>query len=169
MVIECKDANADLKARAWQIAANVPDPEIPVITLGELGILRDVVIDEEGRACIHLTPTYSGCPAVQVIEEDVADALKVQGINNCIVRVISPPWTTDWITKSGRKKLTAYGIAPPKMSSDIKPALFSQDNPDCPRCKSSKTKLISQFGSTPCKSHFQCLNCQEPFDYFKCL
>lgn len=153
----------------WQIASGVPDPEIPVISLGELGIVRGVSVNDQGHALVQLTPTYSGCPAVQVIEDSVVEAVENKGISCAIERVISPPWTTDWISQAGRDKLKAYGIAPPDKSSSAKPALFAVDTPHCPRCDSSQTKLISQFGSTPCKSHFQCEACSEPFDYFKCL
>ncbi len=159
----------NLKTQAWLIACEVPDPEIPAINLGELGIVRDVEIDAQGIAVIKLTPTYSGCPAVQVIEAAVSLALEKEGIPHRIERVISPPWTTDWISEIGRKKLKDYGIAPPKKSGNEKPRLFTVETPQCPKCESCKTKLISQFGSTPCKAHYQCENCMEPFDYFKCI
>jgi len=169
MVILTSRSNTELENLAWKIAGNVPDPEIPVITLGDLGIVRGVNIDETGRAVIMLTPTYSGCPAVQMIEDNVLAALQNAGIAASIKRVFSPPWTTDWISEEGREKLRAYGIAPPKNSSTAKPALFEIDTPACPRCESLKTALVSQFGSTPCKAHYVCKNCREPFDYFKCL
>ena len=169
MVTLKEHINTDLEQRVWQIASNVPDPEIPVISLGELGIVRAVEIDQAGNATVQLTPTYSGCPAVQVIEDNVVAALDKAGIAGRVERVIFPPWTTDWISDAGREKLTAYGIAPPKKSSRNKPALFERDEPHCPRCNSPQTNLISQFGSTPCKAHYQCSACREPFDYFKCL
>jgi len=154
---------------AWEIATKVPDPEIPVLTLGDLGVVRAIETVKDGRLVVKLSPTYSGCPAVQVIEDNVKAALKTKGFDCRIERSISPPWTTDWISEEGREKLIAYGIAPPKISSGKKPALFERDNPDCPKCKSGNTSLVSQFGSTPCKAHYQCDNCHEPFDYFKCL
>jgi len=154
---------------AWQIAEKVPDPEIPVLTLGDLGIVRGVETENDGTLVVKLSPTYSGCPAVQVIEDNVSAALEKMGFTCRIERVISPPWTTDWISKEGRQKLVDYGIAPPRVSSGKKPALFERDNPDCPKCSSGNTRLISQFGSTPCKAHYQCLDCHEPFDYFKCI
>ncbi len=159
----------NLKTQAWLIACGVPDPEIPAVNLGELGIVRDVEIDAQGVAVVKLTPTYSGCPAVQVIEETVSLALEKEGIPHRIERVISPPWTTDWISEIGRKKLKDYGIAPPQKSGNEKPRLFAVETPHCPKCDSNQTKLISQFGSTPCKAHYQCENCMEPFDYFKCI
>ena len=154
---------------AWQIARQVPDPEIPVLTLGDLGIVRGIETKQDGTLLVKLSPTYSGCPAVQMIEDNVSAALKKEGFNCKIERTLSPPWTTDWISEEGREKLIAYGIAPPRVSSGKKPALFERDNPDCPKCKSGNTSLVSQFGSTPCKAHYQCANCHEPFDYFKCL
>ena len=169
MVVMAQKPVSLVEDQIWQIASNVPDPEIPVITIGELGIVRAVTLDEEGRATVSLTPTYSGCPAVQVIEENVHTALAEAGINAQVKRVIYPPWTTDWISQSGRKKLTACGIAPPVKSSASKPGLFQREAPHCPRCNSSATVLISQFGSTPCKSHYRCESCLDPFDYFKCL
>ncbi|MCF6321928.1 MAG: phenylacetate-CoA oxygenase subunit PaaJ [Rhizobiaceae bacterium] len=159
----------ELENLIWKIAEEIPDPEIPVIPLGDLGIVRGVEIDERGRALIKLTPTYSGCPAIQLIEDTVRTALENAGIVAAIERVISPPWTTDWISKAGREKLRAYGIAPPQKTSSSKPALFESDTPRCPRCDSIKTQLVSQFGSTPCKAHYVCKSCREPFDYFKCL
>lgn len=160
---------SNLEQTARIIAENIPDPEIPVITLGDLGIVRDVFVDKDGVARVQLTPTYSGCPAIQVIEDDVCAALEEAGITCQIERVISPPWTTDWISEEGKEKLRAYGIAPPTKCAKSNSALFQHDTPDCPRCGSDNTDLISQFGSTPCKSHYQCNNCSEPFDYFKCL
>lgn len=158
---------SDLARRAFQVAAQVPDPEIPVLTLEDLGILRGV--DEaEGKAIVRLSPTYSGCPATAAIELSVASALEEAGIPARIDRVLSPPWTTDWITEAGRAKLTAYGIAPPV--SGGKATLFGEA-PDvpCPRCGATQTERVSEFGSTPCKAHWRCRACGEPFDYFKCI
>ena len=156
------------RSRAWAIAAAVPDPEIPCVTVADLGILRDVELDD-GIAIARVTPTYSGCPAVLAIEMAVEAALLDAGFEAKVERVFSPPWTTDWITKEGREKLRAYGIAPPQQSSNSKMALFGESVIECPRCGSSQTTKISEFGSTPCKAHYQCDACAEPFDYFKCL
>lgn len=169
MVSEAPGNTRSLEQQVWQIASDVPDPEIPVVTLGDLGIVRDVIVEKDGVAIVKLTPTYSGCPAVQMIEDSVRDAVHAAGFKCQVERVISPSWTTDWISENGREKLRAYGIAPPVRKSGAKPQLFERDSPQCPRCKSDNTKLISQFGSTPCKAHFQCEACLEPFDYFKCL
>lgn len=139
--------------------AEIPDPEIPVLTITDLGIVRDVVCDD--GVTVSLTPTYSGCPATEVIEASVAAALEDRGVMNVEVRrVLSPPWTTDWISEEGRRKLRVYGIAPPER----------RDRPiACPRCESDNTEIISEFGSTACKASYRCLDCLEPFEYFKCL
>jgi len=160
---------SDKRARAWYVAASVLDPEIPVVTVEELGILRGVDININGTVVAKLTPTYSGCPAVQVIEDAVKDALEADGFQAKIERVLSPPWTTDWISEDGLSKLKAYGIAPPEKTSRSKRALFSKIAVGCPNCNSNETRLVSEFGSTACKAHYQCLACKEPFDYFKCL
>ena len=160
---------ADLdRSRAWAVAAAVPDPEIPCVTVADLGILRDVEL-QDGVAVAKVTPTYSGCPAVLAIEMAVEAALLNAGYEARIERVFSPPWTTDWITEEGREKLRAYGIAPPQESGNSKMALFGETVVECPRCGSSQTSKISEFGSTPCKAHYRCDACAEPFDYFKCL
>jgi ring-1,2-phenylacetyl-CoA epoxidase subunit PaaD len=158
---------SDLATRARAVAGAVPDPEIPVVTLEDLGILRGV--DEaEGTAVVRLSPTYSGCPATAAIELAVSAALAEAGIPARIDRVLSPPWTTDWITEEGREKLRAYGIAPPV--SGGKATLFGE-GPEvpCPRCGATDTERVSEFGSTPCKAHWRCRACGEPFDYFKCF
>ena len=155
--------------RAWNIAANVLDPEVPAVTVAELGILRSVDIDSDGRVIAKLTPTYSGCPAVLAIETLVRETLENAGYAVKIERVLSPAWTTDWITDEGLAKLKAYGIAPPEKTSKNKRTLFSSPTVACPVCDSSETQLISEFGSTACKAHYQCKACNEPFDYFKCL
>ncbi|MEP1442789.1 MAG: 1,2-phenylacetyl-CoA epoxidase subunit PaaD [Hyphomicrobiales bacterium] len=155
--------------RAYQVAASVLDPEIPVLTIEDLGILRDVKIDDDGRAVADLTPTYSGCPAVLAIELAVETALRTAGFDPVINRVISPAWTTDWITDEGRKKLTAYGIAPPVKGENSKRSLFGETVVTCPRCQSSETEKVSEFGSTACKALYRCTSCAEPFDYFKCI
>jgi ring-1,2-phenylacetyl-CoA epoxidase subunit PaaD len=145
------------------------DPEVPVLTIVDLGVLRNVeVIGETVK--ITITPTYSGCPAMKRIEDDIIELLKEKGIDKVEVDlVLSPAWTTDWLSESGKRKLKEYGIAPPVDEVD-KSVLFA-DPPTvpCPKCDSKYTKMISQFGSTACKAHYQCQDCLEPFDYFKCL
>lgn len=154
--------------QAWLVAAAVPDPELPCVTVAELGILREVYLEGDvAVACV--TPTYSGCPAVQFIEEAIADALRGAGYEARIKRVISPPWTTDWITGEGREKLRAFGITPPAKTSNSKRALFGETVVECPRCGAENTEKLSEFGSTPCKAQYRCKACQEPFDYFKCI
>ena len=156
------------RARAWKAAASVPDPEVPCVTVADLGILRDVTVDG-ATATAKLTPTYSGCPAVLAIELAVEAALRDAGFDPQIERVMQPPWTTDWITEEGREKLRAYGIAPPVKGSQSKRALFGDPVVACPRCASTDTEKLSEFGSTACKAHWRCRACLEPFDYFKCL
>jgi ring-1,2-phenylacetyl-CoA epoxidase subunit PaaD len=157
----------DLRQRAWDAAASVVDPEIPVLTIADLGVLRGVAITERGVE-VAITPTYSGCPAMGVIALEVELALERAGIGPARVRtVLSPAWTTDWLTEAGREKLAAYGIAPPPRTSSRR-ALFGVECVICPRCGSSDTKLISEFGSTACKSLWRCRLCAEPFDHFKC-
>jgi ring-1,2-phenylacetyl-CoA epoxidase subunit PaaD len=155
-------------ARAWAAAAAVPDPEVPCVTVADLGILRAVDI-EDGVAVAKVSPTYSGCPAVVAIELAIEAALREAGFEPRIERVLSPAWTTDWITSEGREKLRAFGIAPPVNSSNSKMALFGETVVNCPRCGSSDTHKVSEFGSTPCKAHYTCKACAEPFDYFKCI
>ena len=154
-------------AQAWAAAAAVPDPEVPCVTVADLGILRDVRIEGD-VAVASVTPTYSGCPAVLAIELAIEAALREAGFDARIERVLSPAWTTDWITPEGREKLRAYGIAPPEGPAG-KAALFEVPQVTCPRCASRDTVRISEFGSTACKAQYQCRACAEPFDYFKCI
>ena len=155
--------------RAWAAAAAVLDPEVPAVTVAELGILRAVDIDDQGRAVAQVTPTYSGCPAVLAIELAIEAALRQAGFDPVIERVLAPAWTTDWITEAGREKLRAYGIAPPVVGSSSKRALFGEITVACPRCASTQTSKLSEFGSTACKAQYRCDACHEPFDYFKCI
>ena len=153
----------------WKYLEEVSDPEIPVLTINDLGIVRKV--EWEGDVCkVTITPTYSGCPAMKRIEDDIIEKLNEKGIEKVEVDlVLSPAWSTDWITENGRQKLLEYGIAPPQDEVD-KSVLFAEPTKvPCPKCGSSDTKMISQFGSTACKAHYQCNTCMEPFDYFKCL
>lgn len=151
---------------AW--LAEVPDPEIPVVSICDLGIVRDVSVN--GAVQVSLAPTYSGCPATEVIEQSVIDALNERGIAEVrIRRVLSPAWTTDWISESGREKLRAYGIAPPASGGSKRELLFGERIVACPRCDSTDTECVSEFGSTACKAAYRCRACLEPFEYFKCL
>lgn len=158
-----------LRRRAWDAAAQVCDPEIPVLTIADLGVLRSVEIAEDGAVEVAITPTYSGCPAMDVIGVDVELALLKAGLDKVRIRhVLAPAWTTDWMSEEGRAKLLAYGIAPPAATSSRR-ALFGDDAAACPRCGSERTQKISEFGSTACKSLWRCLACREPFDHFKCI
>ncbi|MBO6604619.1 MULTISPECIES: 1,2-phenylacetyl-CoA epoxidase subunit PaaD [Paracoccaceae] len=154
--------------RAWAAAAAVPDPEVPCVTVEDLGILRRVEL-VDGVAVAQVTPTYSGCPATMAIEMAIEVALRDAGFDVRIERVLSPPWTTDWITEAGREKLRAYGIAPPVEAAGSVRALFGEVAVACPRCGSGDTEKISEFGSTACKAQYRCRACAEPFDYFKCI
>lgn len=158
------------KAQIEQWLNDVTDPEIPVLTVLDMGVVRDIRIFAE-EVVIDITPTYTGCPAMDVIARDIKDRLKKEGLEHVEVReVLSPSWTTDWLTEAGKKKLEEYGIAPPADESGDKRALFGkQPVVRCPQCKSENTVRISQFGSTACKALYQCNDCKEPFDYFKCL
>ncbi|NUQ26547.1 MAG: phenylacetate-CoA oxygenase subunit PaaJ [Saprospiraceae bacterium] len=154
----------------WDILEAVADPEIPVLTINDLGIVRDVQLHSDGSVEVIITPTYSGCPAMQMIEVNIKAALQENGYEQVkVTSVLSPAWTTDWMTESGRQKLKTYGIAPPEPGSADKGALFGEERRiACPHCGSGNTRLVSQFGSTPCKAMYQCRECLEPFDYFKC-
>ena len=165
------DADQTGAERVWALLAGVPDPEIPVISICELGIVRAVRLNED-RVEVEVTPTYSGCPATEVIAADIRSALAAGGFSDSTVNtVLSPPWTTDAMTEPGRAKLRAYGIAPPGpvMGGTLQPVRFVARTVQCPQCGSEKTERIAQFGSTPCKSLFRCRACGEPFDYFKPL
>ena len=144
----------------WSWLECVPDPEIPVISVVDLGVVRDVQWDGE-KLCITITPTYSGCPAMAVIALDIKTEMAKHGIDTVELKTkIAPAWTTDWLSEKGRSKLEEYGIAPPQ----------SAGTPErCPNCKSDRVEKVSQFGSTPCKAQWRCLECLEPFDYFKCI
>lgn len=161
----------------WTWLAEVPDPEIPVVSVTELGIVRDVGY-EGGQLVVAVTPTYSGCPATAVIDLMIEEKLREKGVRNLrLERRLSPPWTTDWVTQDARDKLKSFGIAPPVdgTASDGKSSraarLSGASGPDvaCPRCGSTDTERVSQYGSTPCKAAWRCRACLEPFDYFKCI
>ncbi len=156
--------------RIFEILSQVTDPEIPVLTIEDLGVIRNVNLLEDGLVEVVITPTYSGCPAMDMIEVNIRAALQEAGISKVrIKQVLHPAWTTDWISEEGKRKLKAYGIAPPVAENPDKSALF-QDAPEveCPLCGSKDTEMLSAFGSTPCKAQYRCKACREPFDYFKC-
>ena len=154
----------------WDILSNVTDPEVPVLTITDLGIVREVRMDDE-QLEIVITPTYSGCPAMDMITVNIRIALLSHGFNNVkITTVLSPAWTTDWMSEEGKEKLKAYGIAPPNPKQQVcRDDLFVPDEAvECPHCQSYHTHRVSEFGSTACKALYQCDDCREPFDYFKC-
>ncbi len=149
------------------MAGAVVDPEIPVLSIADLGVLRDVTV-ADGRVEIAITPTYSGCPAMNMIALEIEIAVEKAGLGPAVVKtVLSPAWTTDWMTEDGRRKLREYGIAPPVKGGGRR-ALFGEDEVACPQCGATDTAEIAAFGSTSCKSLWQCRRCREPFDYFKC-
>jgi len=158
------------ESNIWDLLNNVNDPEIPVLSVIDLGIVRQVKVT--GNAVeVTITPTYSGCPAMHRIESDIRDVLVAQGWSEVKIRTaLQPAWTTDWLTESGKKKLKAYGIAPPNNTHAVcHIELFQQDEAvQCPRCGSYHTQLVSRFASTACKALYKCNDCREPFDYFKC-
>ena len=157
------------KEEVLNILEKVCDPEIPVLSIIDLGIVREVRIDQN-QVEVVITPTYTGCPAMDMIEVNIKASLQEAGIERPqITTVISPAWTTDWLSENGKKKLLEYGIVPPKGSSKSKRALFDEgDKIECPQCNSPETEMLSQFGSTACKAQYRCKSCLEPFDYFKC-
>jgi len=166
MVIAMFD-DTELRKRAWDVVASVVDPEIPVLTIADLGVLRDVTIDD-GRVEVTITPTYSGCPAMNMIALEIELALEREGFRDSRIRtVLAPAWTTDWMSEEGRRKLREYGIAPPQAASSRR-VLFGVDQVACPQCGSTDTEVLSEFGSTSCKALWRCKKCREPFDYFKC-
>jgi ring-1,2-phenylacetyl-CoA epoxidase subunit PaaD len=162
--------DARLRQRALDVAAQVVDPEIPVLTIADLGVLRDARVAADGAVEVDITPTYSGCPAMNMIALQVEVALAGAGFARPRVRtVLSPAWTTDWMSEAGRAKLRDYGIAPPAARAGRR-ALFGEEAaPACPRCGSGDTTKLSEFGSTACKALWRCESCREPFDAFKCL
>lgn len=174
-------------AQVWAWLADVADPEIPVISVVDLGIVRDVQLNSDGTCIVTITPTYSGCPAMQVIADAVTAALRDHGLARVELRTqLSPAWTTDWMSAEGKAKLKDYGIAPPAqqvvdisglsrgtggataLAGAVRRGVRAKPQVACPLCGSSHTENTSQFGSTPCKALYKCLDCREPFDYFKC-
>ncbi len=159
------------KDKIWNLLEEIPDPEIPVLSIHDLGIVRK--IDEiNDEIIVTITPTYSGCPAMNQFEADIVTTLNKYGYARVSIKTTyDPPWTTDWLSEEAKKKLQDYGIAPPEQKTTDKNALLVDDRKSvtCPQCMSKSSKMISQFGSTACKSLYQCNDCMEPFDYFKCI
>ena len=156
--------------KIWSLLEDVCDPEIPVLSIIDLGIVRDINLNED-EVEVVITPTYSGCPAMDIISMEIRFKLIASGYKKTrVTQVLSPAWTTDWMSEAGREKLKVYGIAPPNPKQVVcETALFALEEAiQCPRCNSYHTELISQFGSTACKALYRCLDCKEPFDYFKC-
>jgi ring-1,2-phenylacetyl-CoA epoxidase subunit PaaD len=152
----------------WKLMKDVNDPEIPVLSVIDLGIVRDIKLNDN-EVEVFITPTYSGCPAMDVISMNIRMALLKEGFSTIkITQQLSPAWTTDWMSNEGKDKLKSYGIAPPVGKSFDKKYLEEELKVECPLCHSENTKLLSQFGSTACKALYQCNDCLEPFDYFKC-
>ena len=157
-----------LRARALAAVSEVTDPELPVLTIADLGVLRGVT-ERDGAVEVEITPTYSGCPAMNAIALEVELALARAGIEGRVRTVLSPAWTTDWMSDDGRRKLREYGIAPPARDASAgRRALFGEERVACPRCGSESTERLAEFGSTSCKALWRCLACREPFDHFRC-
>ncbi len=166
--------SAITQQQVYDWLAAVTDPEVPVLTIEDLGIIRDVAIQElpesgDSEVTVTITPTYSGCPAMDAIAMNIRFALMNRGIRHVHIKnQLSPTWTTDWMTEEGKRKLKEYGIAPPQWKPADPLALFDSDEVSCPRCDSMDTELVSQFGATSCKALYRCLSCREPFEHFKC-
>ena len=169
MVEEKTNIDVTAEQKLWEILEDVKDPEVPVLSIIDLGIVRDIQISNN-QVDLIITPTYSGCPAMDVIQMDIRLKLLEKGYKNItITQSLSPAWTTDWMTEEGKRKLRAYGIAPPNPKQQFcSPEMFQQETVQCPRCNSFHTEVISRFGSTACKALYRCLDCKEAFDYFKC-
>jgi len=157
------------KESIYQLLAQVPDPEIPVVNIIEMGMIRDVIVTPK-KVEVFLCPTYSGCPAMDMIESMVKEKLLASGFFNVLVTLVyKPAWTTDWMNAQTKEKLRAFGIAPPVGKVLSKKSLLANETVACPQCRSENTKIKSMFGSTACKALYTCSDCLEPFDYFKCI
>jgi ring-1,2-phenylacetyl-CoA epoxidase subunit PaaD len=164
------EADTDIEQAVWRALGAVSDPEIPVLSIVDLGIVRRVTVRAGEPLRIALTPTYSGCPATEVIRAQVRATLAAHGFAAAVLEEeLTPPWTSQWLSEAGRAKLAAYGIAPPEEAVTSLRDLRPRRAVACPRCGSLATACVSEFGSTPCKAHHRCTSCAEPFDYFKCL
>ncbi len=162
-------ADAQIHPDLFPILKSIPDPEIPVLSIIDLGVVRHAELQDQ-NAVVDITPTYSGCPAMDVIGDDIKKALSEKGYNPKVNLILAPAWTTDWMTDEGKRALKTYGIAPPMDATSDKKALLGEEQViPCPQCESKNTKLLSQFASTACKAMFKCQDCEETFDYFKCL
>lgn len=162
---------SDVKDKIWSVLSTIPDPEVPAISITELGVVRKVELDGD-KVIVTITPTYTGCPAMKVFSDDIIAQLKKKGFSSVEIKtVFDPPWTTAWISDEAREKLRKYGIAPPIRGTEDKGELFASGPKvvPCPRCGSHHTYLKSQFGSTACKALYFCDDCVEPFEYFKCI
>lgn len=159
-----------VEREVWRLLTEVPDPEIPVLNVVELGIIRYVRSPDARQVEVGVSPTYTGCPATEVIRRSIEDKLQASGFSDVkVTSVLSPPWTSDWLSESGREKLEEYGIAPPAHAVGNPRHLFREPKVQCPRCSSSQTQRVSEFASTPCKALYRCVSCLEPFEYFKCI
>ena len=160
----------EIDPKIYSILKDVSDPEIPVLSIVDMGVVRSAKLLENNRVKVEITPTYSGCPAMDVIGDDVKKAFQDKGYQAEVKLILSPAWTTDWMTDEAKQALKEYGIAPPMDATSDKEALLGNKKIiECPQCSSTNTKLVSQFASTACKAMFKCEDCKEPFDYFKCL
>jgi len=159
-----------VEREVWRLLAAVPDPEIPILSVIELGVVRYVRDEQERGIAVGVSPTYTGCPATEVIQASIKARLHEAGYAAVRVdSVLSPPWTSDWLSESAREKLREYGIAPPAESVNSPRRLFGEPAVQCPRCSSAQTQRVSEFASTPCKALYRCTGCLEPFEYFKCI
>ncbi|WP_288385074.1 1,2-phenylacetyl-CoA epoxidase subunit PaaD [uncultured Acinetobacter sp.] len=160
-----------LNDTCWDILSQISDPEIPVLSITDLGMIRGVEINNQDEIIIKLTPTYSGCPATDLLKAEILSAFEQQGLSPAQVVIdLSQAWTTDWMTDTAKRKLKAYGIAPPQGDAhQCGTHVALQDGIKCPHCHSRHTRLVSEFGSTACKALYKCQSCLEPFDYFKCI
>ena len=170
MVAPARRLLPSTEALAWQVLSEVPDPEIPVLSVVDLGVVRSLEV-ADNRVAVELTPTYVGCPATSVIRESVTAALRRAGFDEVAVTLaLSPAWSSDWISAAGREKLLTYGIVPPsRLVESVHPLRGTHLIAACPRCQSTDTECLSEFGSTPCKALHRCRNCWEPFERFKCI
>ncbi len=169
-VLSPSATGGNVEARVWRLLEEIADPEIPVLSIVDLGIVRFVETPADAPVRVGLSPTYSGCPATEVIKQSVVAALRSAGCASAsVIDVLSPPWTSDWISEEGRRKLAEYGIAPPAESVSSPRRLLGAPQVSCPHCGSEATERLSEFGSTPCKALYRCTDCREPFDYFKCI
>lgn len=159
-----------VEQKVWRLLADVPDPEIPILSVIELGVVRYVRDEQERGIAVGVSPTYTGCPATEVIQASIKELLQQAGFEKVrIDSVLAPPWTSDWLSDSAREKLREYGIAPPAETVSSPRRLFGDPTIHCPRCASARTERVSEFASTPCKALYKCTSCLEPFEYFKCI